>query len=53
MICSFNNFVEMKNKVIIKMNKYNLVVAYSDISEHIGKYNIRVVMGIHYIHRQN
>ena len=26
MIRSFNNLVEMKNKVILKMNKYNLAV---------------------------
>ena len=71
----------MKNKVILKMNKYNLAVTYfsirrtfrttinrnriidttntkrktgnSDINEHIGKYNIRVIIGIHYIHPQN
>ena len=29
MIRSFNNFVEMKNKVTVKMNKYNLAVTYS------------------------
>ena len=29
MIRSFNNFVEMRNKVIVKMNKYNLAVTYS------------------------
>ena len=28
MIRSFNNLVEMQNKVILKMNKYNLVVTY-------------------------
>ena len=28
MIRSFNNLVEMKNKVILKMNKYNLAVNY-------------------------
>ena len=28
MICSFNNLVEMKNKEILKMNKYNLAVTY-------------------------
>ena len=28
MIRSFNNLVEMKNKVILKMNKYNLAVTY-------------------------
>ena len=28
MIYSFNNLVEMKNKVILKMNKYNLAVTY-------------------------
>ena len=28
MICSFNKLVEMKNKVILKLNKYNLAVAY-------------------------
>ena len=74
----------MKNKVILKMNKYNLAVTYflgfslsgerseplsiettidttstkrktgnSDINEHIGKYTIRVVIGIHYILPQN
>ena len=84
MIRSFNNLVEMKNKVILKMNKYYLAVPYflgvsvmrtfrttinrnriidttntkrktgnSDISEHIGKYTIRVITGIHYIDPQN
>ena len=28
MIRSFNNLVEMKNKVILKMNKYNLALTY-------------------------
>ena len=28
MIRSFNNLVEMKNKVILKMNKFNLAVTY-------------------------
>ena len=28
-IRSFNNLVEIKNKVILKMNKYNLAVTYS------------------------
>ena len=28
MICSFNNLVEMKNRVILKMNKYNSAVTY-------------------------
>ena len=28
MICSFNNLVEMENKEILKMNKYNLAVTY-------------------------
>ena len=28
MIRSFNNLVEMKNKVILKMNKYNLAVTH-------------------------
>ena len=28
MICSFNNLVEMNNKVILKMNKYNSAVTY-------------------------
>ena len=28
MIRSINNLVEMKNKVILKMNKYNLAVTY-------------------------
>ena len=28
MIRSFNNLVEMKYKVILKMNKYNLAVTY-------------------------
>ena len=28
MIRSFNNLVEMKNKIILKMTKYNLAVTY-------------------------
>ena len=28
MICSFNNLVEKKNKVVLKMNKCNLAVTY-------------------------
>ena len=84
MIHSFNNLVEMKNKVILKMSKYDLTVTYflgvsirrtfrttinrnriidtaktkrktenSDISEHLGKYTTKVIIGIHYIHPQN
>ena len=84
MIRPFNNLVEMKNKLILKMNKYNLAATYflgvsirrtfrttininriidttntkrktgnSDVSEHIGKYTIGLIIGIHYIHPQN
>ena len=28
MICSFNNLVKKKNKVILKMNTYNMAVTY-------------------------